>query len=309
MPVMYGEKENAFVRLQKEIMNLTEDLSLFDWVGESSGLHSYFASHPRCFAKSAAEHRQDALKLPQIRLYETSKDLTTGLTASIIKIVKRLLLDPPHGHFIANGKMNMPLFVHEVTALTDEETTDTRTLAGKRLYSYKVKAEGLVETTITTHKDLRAFPYDNSCFRIIRLWEVSLVPDHTLEDDDEDKDKAEGHNEGSGQPSCWLSQSKSLLSESVDAATAAADAVTAAVDAVTAAVDAVTTAVDAVTAALSQNPVVKFLSRLQGPFVGQLLVQKEPEGPWERVGTTERLIAHPSEGSINFRGVKILVVR
>ncbi|KAG0702429.1 hypothetical protein DFH29DRAFT_804964, partial [Suillus ampliporus] len=31
MPVMYGEKKNAFVRLQKEIMNLTEDLSLFDW--------------------------------------------------------------------------------------------------------------------------------------------------------------------------------------------------------------------------------------------------------------------------------------
>ncbi|KAG2351654.1 hypothetical protein BDR07DRAFT_1284860, partial [Suillus spraguei] len=31
MPVMYGERKNAFVRLQKEIMNLTDDLSLFDW--------------------------------------------------------------------------------------------------------------------------------------------------------------------------------------------------------------------------------------------------------------------------------------
>ncbi|KAG1864612.1 hypothetical protein C8R48DRAFT_602016, partial [Suillus tomentosus] len=31
MPVMYGEKHNAFVRLQKEIMALTDDLSLFDW--------------------------------------------------------------------------------------------------------------------------------------------------------------------------------------------------------------------------------------------------------------------------------------
>jgi len=287
MPVMYGEKENAFVRLQKEIMNLTEDLSLFDWVGESSGLHSYFASHPRCFAKSAAEHRQDSLKLPQIRLYKTSKGLTSGLTASIIKTVKRLLLDPPHGHFIANGKMNMPLFVHDVTSLTNEETTDTHTLAGKRLYSYKVKAEGLTETTITTHKELRAFPDDHDNdhlrYRIIRLWEVSLVPDHTLEDEDGDegKDKAEEHNEGSGQPSGWLDRSKSLLSESADA----------------------------VTTAVSQNPVVMFLSRLQEPFVGQLLVQKEPEGPWERVGTTERLIAYPSKGSINFRGVKVLMVR
>ena len=105
-----------------------------------------------------------------------------------------------------------------------------------------------------------------------------VVPDHTLKDEDKDKDKAEEHNEGSGQPSGW---SKSLLSESADA----------------------------VTTAVSQNPVVMFLSRLQEPFVGQLLVQKEPEGPWERVGTTERLIAHLSTGSINFRGVEVLMVR
>ncbi|KAG1725606.1 hypothetical protein EDB19DRAFT_1620376, partial [Suillus lakei] len=31
MAVMYGERHNVFVRLQKEIMNLTDDLSLFDW--------------------------------------------------------------------------------------------------------------------------------------------------------------------------------------------------------------------------------------------------------------------------------------
>jgi len=174
MLVMYVEKENAFVRLQKEIMNLTEDLSLFDWVGEPYGLHSYFASHPRCFAKSV-EHRQDSLKLLQIRLYKTSKGLTTGFTASIIKTVKRLLLDPPHGHFIASGRMNMSLFVHDVTGLTEDETTDTPTFAGKRLYGYKVKAEGLAETTIMTHEDLRAPPYDNLHYRIIRLWEVSRL--------------------------------------------------------------------------------------------------------------------------------------
>jgi hypothetical protein len=53
MPVVYGEGKNAVVHLQKEIMNLTDDLSLFDWVGEPSEFHSHFASHPSCFAVSS----------------------------------------------------------------------------------------------------------------------------------------------------------------------------------------------------------------------------------------------------------------
>ncbi|OJA17688.1 hypothetical protein AZE42_11864 [Rhizopogon vesiculosus] len=283
MPVMYGEKKNAFVRLQKEIMNLTDDLSLFDWIGEPSELHSYFASHPRCFAKSATEHRKDSSKLPDYRLYKTPKSLTAGLTASIIRNVKTLLLDPPHGHFIANGKMNMHLFVHQVTTLTPVGTTDPPTLDVHGLINYHVKAEGLTEMTFTTHGILPPIikGEDSPSYRLIRMWEVSLMPpEDAMEVEDEDEERNE-ENEESGKPSNWLVRSKSLLSDSLDA----------------------------VTDVVSQNPVVMFLSRLQEPFIAQLLVRRKSGGPYERVGTTERLIAKPSSGSVNFRGIKTLVVR
>ncbi|OAX33716.1 hypothetical protein K503DRAFT_725504 [Rhizopogon vinicolor AM-OR11-026] len=279
MPVMYGEKKNAFVRLQKEIMNLSDDLSLFDWIGEPSELHSYFASHPRCFAKSAAEHRNSS-KLPDFRLYKTSKSLTTGLTASIIRNVKTILLDPPHGHFIANGKMNMHLFVHQVATLTPVGTTDPPTLDAHGLISYHVKAEGLTEMTFTTHGLLPPIlsEGDSPSYRLIRMWEVSLMPpEETMEVEDE----VEERDEDPGKPPSWLVRSKSLLSDSLDA----------------------------VTDAVSQNPVVMFLTRLQEPFIAQLLVSRKSGGPYERVGTTERLVARPSPGSVNFRGIKTLVVR
>ncbi|KAG2129009.1 hypothetical protein DEU56DRAFT_502818 [Suillus clintonianus] len=279
MPVMYGEKKNAFVRLQKEIMNLTEDLSLFDWVGEPSELHSYFASHPRCFAKSAAERKGDSSKLPDIRLYKTSKGLTSGITASIIRNVKRLLLDPPHGHFIANGKMNMPLFVHEVVTMTPIGTTNPPTLNDHDLISYHVKAEGLTEMTITTHQVLpRMDEEDSPSYRLIRMWEVNLIPPEDTAETEEAGAGDEERNEESGKTSSWLGRSSAMLT-------------------------------DAVTTAVSQNSAVMFLSRLQEPFVAQLLIRRKQDGPYERVGTTERLIAKPSSGSVNFRGVKTLVVR
>jgi hypothetical protein len=90
----------------------------------------------------------------------------------------------------------------------------------------------------------------------------------------EDEDEAEGPNEESGKHSSWLKNS-----------------------------------LDTVTNAVSQNPTVVFLSRLQEPFVAQLLMNRNPKAPYERIGTTERLIAKPSSGALNFRGIKTLIVR
>ena len=57
MPLLYGEGERAFLRLQEEIIKSTDDQSLFAWrypdsepLPPSSGL---LASHPRFFAESA----------------------------------------------------------------------------------------------------------------------------------------------------------------------------------------------------------------------------------------------------------------
>jgi hypothetical protein len=53
MPVIYGEKERAFFRLQEEIIKIADDRSVFDWVGNASEFSSMLASHPRCFAHSS----------------------------------------------------------------------------------------------------------------------------------------------------------------------------------------------------------------------------------------------------------------
>lgn len=55
MPLLYGEGDRAFIRLQEEIMKYSDDQSLFSWVptktplSESLEVVSVFATHPRQF--------------------------------------------------------------------------------------------------------------------------------------------------------------------------------------------------------------------------------------------------------------------
>ncbi|PVF95714.1 hypothetical protein CPB86DRAFT_562288 [Serendipita vermifera] len=49
LSVSYGEKEGAFYRLQAEIMQNTDDRSLFNWSGQASVFNSMFANSPTCF--------------------------------------------------------------------------------------------------------------------------------------------------------------------------------------------------------------------------------------------------------------------
>ncbi|KAG1735411.1 hypothetical protein EDB19DRAFT_1854032 [Suillus lakei] len=284
MPVMYGERKNAFVRLQKEIMNLTDDLSLFDWVGEPSELHSYFASHPSCFVKPPAGRGRGSSKNSHVRLFQASKAFASAIGSTVVINVKKLLLDPPHGHFIANGKMNMPMFVHEVTKLIPADTTGPPILDADGFVDYFVKAEGLAEVMITTHKLLPINEEDSPCYRLVRMWDLNLIPpEDAVKKADEETGAGDGdgeRHEGSIHTPHWLDRS-----------------------------DILSPMANAVTAAVSHNAVVMFMSRLREPFVAQLLIQRKRGGPYERVGTRERLIAAPSSGSITFRGIKILSVR
>ena len=57
MPMLYGEGEKAFMRLQEEIMKLSDDQSLFAWVGREASadsFHGLLAMSPRSFAHSNA---------------------------------------------------------------------------------------------------------------------------------------------------------------------------------------------------------------------------------------------------------------
>ena len=55
MPLLYGEGDKAFIRLQKEIMKSSDDHSLFAWIDEDASEDSYhglLAQHPSHFKQS-----------------------------------------------------------------------------------------------------------------------------------------------------------------------------------------------------------------------------------------------------------------
>ncbi|KAG8817812.1 hypothetical protein FRC17_011084 [Serendipita sp. 399] len=50
LSIAYGEKERAFYRLQVEILQNSDDMSLFDWQGEASTYNSMLAASPNYFS-------------------------------------------------------------------------------------------------------------------------------------------------------------------------------------------------------------------------------------------------------------------
>lgn len=57
MPLLYGERERAFIRLQEEIIKVTDDQTIFAWrdpiANDASTKKGLLAENPRCFAQSA----------------------------------------------------------------------------------------------------------------------------------------------------------------------------------------------------------------------------------------------------------------
>jgi len=55
MPMLYGEGERSFIRLQEELLRTSDDQSLFAWESDNPSHHPYtglLASSPACFANS-----------------------------------------------------------------------------------------------------------------------------------------------------------------------------------------------------------------------------------------------------------------
>ncbi|KAH6855717.1 HET and ankyrin domain protein [Chaetomium sp. MPI-CAGE-AT-0009] len=62
MPMLYGEGDKAFLRLQEEILRTTDDLSLFVWKEDGDGPErssGLLAAHPRSFRHSGGIKRSD----------------------------------------------------------------------------------------------------------------------------------------------------------------------------------------------------------------------------------------------------------
>jgi hypothetical protein len=53
MPLLYGEGDKAFYRLQQEIIKVSDDETIFAWEAKMNAFHGIFAPSPSCFAGSA----------------------------------------------------------------------------------------------------------------------------------------------------------------------------------------------------------------------------------------------------------------
>jgi hypothetical protein len=93
MPMLYGEGERAFLRLQEEIIKKTNDLSLFAWTAPSLGNHccGVLAPRPAMFKSSGA-------------LVKGARDSEFSVTNKGIRITTRLERAPAatndHPHFL-----------------------------------------------------------------------------------------------------------------------------------------------------------------------------------------------------------------
>lgn len=80
MPMLYGEGEKAFLRLQLEIIRSSDDESIFAWVDESQKLpHGMLAPWPTAYARSGNIIRTSIRSIERAPYAMTNKDLELRL--------------------------------------------------------------------------------------------------------------------------------------------------------------------------------------------------------------------------------------
>lgn len=171
LPILYGEGERAFIRLQDEIMKNCDDTGIFDWVGKPSSLNSYLARSPSCFHQAVwcpSSHQTPA----EIPLLEVVSEFTEKLSATLLRVAESLFIEPPLGHFIANGRMNLRIFVYQVKSV--ELITSVEVRKQQWIYKYHVKADGLEPVTVATTYKFPDAHFTARSLSIGRVWDNAL---------------------------------------------------------------------------------------------------------------------------------------
>ena len=112
MPLLYGEEDRAFIRLQEELIKDSDDHSLFAWIDQSAAPHDaygLFAKSPAYFAKSSniLPYRD----LPQAlvddikKLVESSSFATDGFIAHFLDTLRA----PPYSMSNKGLHIDLPL--------------------------------------------------------------------------------------------------------------------------------------------------------------------------------------------------------
>ncbi|KAF9223853.1 hypothetical protein BS17DRAFT_122606 [Gyrodon lividus] len=182
-PVMYGEGDSAFRRLQIEIMAKSDDPSLFDWTGKP-GSNSLLASSPKCFDPFApplidpvpatmmlakAMH-----KIPFVKQVQKGIDrVSTGL----FNLQERVGVNAQHpANYIAGAKIHCHGLEYSIW---DVEETKAMTQSGGKLFQYHIIAESLHPVTVTLLEPIKTGfglgRMQSKYLCIFRVWDQSLA--------------------------------------------------------------------------------------------------------------------------------------
>jgi hypothetical protein len=83
MPLLYGEGENAFVRLQKEIIAQNADQSIFAWTGSCAKGLAYLAKSPQSFIRTGSFTPVSRVVYTHAGGYVSSRQSTAGASHRI----------------------------------------------------------------------------------------------------------------------------------------------------------------------------------------------------------------------------------
>ena len=151
MPMLYGEGQHAFIRLQEEIMKTTADHSIFAWISDTATRQGLLASSPAWFRRSGDIVCSRSLASTVDLFSATNKGIHLYLPTENSKARSSCLaiLDC---HYIHNDRTNMSIHlgrIHErenafIRIWPDEmEEVDTTTMCTLKKENIFVKQERL----------------------------------------------------------------------------------------------------------------------------------------------------------------------
>lgn len=193
-PVMYGEGDGAFTRLQIEIMAVSDDPSLFDWTGKL-GANSFLASSPACFdpfAPPVIDPVPLTLRvtnaLNNLPLVQKTQRGVDKLTIGLFNMQERFSINAQHpANYMAGAKIHCHGL--EYSVIDVEETVDMTAArkANERFFQYHIIAESLHPITVTLAEPIKTGcgfgRLQSKYLCIFRVWDHSLATGEGLVDD------------------------------------------------------------------------------------------------------------------------------
>ncbi|KAG2149017.1 uncharacterized protein EDB93DRAFT_1143122 [Suillus bovinus] len=166
LPVIYGEnRQNALGRLLQEIIAHSGDITVLDWVGQSSTFNS-------CLPAEISSYK--ALPFPLLSLSEDEmqnsvRTLRNSMVA--VKLASRLYtaLEKLSVPRFANGRLQLPCIAFPLTEVKWKKPDQS----AEKCFAYEVKADGLQDLLITTADKLVQFSPTKrvrQTFLLVRPW-------------------------------------------------------------------------------------------------------------------------------------------